>query len=92
MYEVSDELYLEIAAKLLGEVRALDYFSGSIIHTAGDVECRLVCSLIVERVGDSERGVRVSRITPVWWEFHTTEGSVELLNDFSFSTLVELAL
>lgn len=92
MYEVSDQLYLEIAAQLMDEIGKREFFAGTVVHVEEEVECRLRCTLFIEHTNDAERGSRVKRITPVWWEFHTTEGSVERLNDFSFSTLMELSL
>lgn len=95
MYEISSKLYLEIADRLMAEIGSKEYFSGVIFYTHGDVECKLLCSLIVERsrrVEPDESYPAVVDIIPVWWEFSTVEGSVEWLNDFSFSELKALIL
>jgi hypothetical protein len=34
----------------------------------------------------------IEKIIPVWWELHTTIGGQELLNDFSFRELLDIAL
>lgn len=90
MYEISSNLYLKIAEAMMSQIGLRDYFSGVVYYTAGDVECRLLVTLFVERATDIEEGStyrRVSDLIPVWWEFSTIEGGVELLNDFSFNTL-----
>lgn len=93
MYEISSKLYLEIADRLTCEIGSKEYFSGAILCTHGDIECKLLCSLFVERSRHAEPDrnyAPIVDIVPVWWEFSTVEGSVELLNDFSFSELKAL--
>lgn len=95
MYEISSKLYLEIADRLMAEIGSKEYFSGAILCTHGDIECKLLCSLFVERSRHTEPDENypaIVDIIPVWWEFSTVEGSVELLNDFSFSELKALIL
>lgn len=91
MYEISSELYLEVADQLLDHFGDGGYFSGAIELDHGDVECRMLLSAVIyrERVALPEgRTVeRLSDAVPVWWEFHTFINGVEVLNDFSFSTL-----
>ena len=85
MYETTPSVYLKIAELLLAKIGTRDFFSGSVTLHDGDVECRLICTLVVSR----ERHIPycVVELLPVWWEFSTIEGGVELLNDFSFQTL-----
>ncbi|MBR5133315.1 MAG: hypothetical protein IKV29_04335 [Alistipes sp.] len=95
MYNVSHQLYIEVADKLWGAIGCKEYFSGSVQHTSGDTDCRLVCTLLIERERDTNvegRLAPIKRIVPIWWEFHTTIGSEEILNDFSFKELIEVAL
>ena len=95
MYTISDQLYVEVAERLWGAIGTRDYFSGSVTFTSEDVECKLLCTLFISRGRDSESEGRlgeICKITPVWWEFHTTIGSEELLNDFSFKTMLSIAL
>ena len=95
MYEISSKLYLEIADRLMAEIGSKEYFSGTILCTHGDIECKLLCSLIIERertAAPDQNYPTIVDIVPVWWEFSTVEGSVELLNDFSFSELKALIL
>lgn len=95
MYTISHQLYIEIADKLWGAIGRKEYFSGSVDLTFGDTECRLVCTLFIEHGRDIEgegRLAPIKRITPVWWEFHTTQGNEEILNDFSFKELLLVAL
>lgn len=71
------------------------YFSGSVTFTHGEVDCRLICTLFIERNRDTAcdgHRATISKIIPVWWEFHTSIGSEELLNDFSFKELLTIAL
>ena len=88
MYSVSSELYLEVAARLAEAIGGGSYFSGSLTFPFGDMECRLTASVIVYRqrisAPDGQADV-ISRLVPVWWEFHTVRSDGEALNDFSFS-------
>ena len=95
MYTISHQLYHEVSERLLGAIGSKSYFSGAVTFTHGDVDCRLICTLFIERTRNQEcEGHRatISKIIPVWWEFHTTTGSEELLNDFSFKELLCIAL
>jgi hypothetical protein len=89
MYEISSSLYLDIADRLVAAIGGKEFFSGVVTVQSGDVECRLICTLIVER----SRGVEgtsfpaISNLLPIWWECHTLIGGEELLNDFCFSEL-----
>ena len=95
MYTVSHQLYLEVAERLMSAIGRKEYFAGSVTCVDGDTECRLTCTLIVVRnnhSADEGRLPEISKLIPVWWEFHTTVGSEELLNDFSFRELIDIAL
>ena len=95
MYEVSHQLYLELAERLVAAIGRKEFFSGSVSCIAGDVELRLVCTLIVQRskTQNLERTTtEITGVVPVWWECHTTEGSEEIMNDFSFRELLSIAL
>lgn len=90
MYEISPQLYLEIANALLSEIGTANFFSGSINLTHHDIFCKLICTVIVRRertIEPEDSHPAVEQLCDVWWEFHTTEGGEELCNDFSFSTL-----
>ena len=90
MYEISDELYLEVAERLLSLFDQGDYYSGSISFEWDSVVCRLVLSAVIytERrlLPEGERRF-IADVVPVWWEFHTSDESGPVINDFSFNTL-----
>ena len=90
MYEISDELYLELAERLLSLLAEENYYSGSMTFEWDSVVCRLVLSAFVytERrlMPEGERRF-IADVVPVWWEFHTSTESGPVLNDFSFNTL-----
>ena len=91
MYNVSTQLYLDLADKLFEQIASKEFFSGAISLDFGAVECRLVATLIVERQmrPDVEFSFpRITNLVPIWWEFHTTIDGGEVLNDFSFRDLV----
>ncbi|MBO5717029.1 MAG: hypothetical protein J6R50_02780 [Alistipes sp.] len=95
MYSISHQLYLEVWGRLMSAIGRKEYFSGSVTCIVEDTECRLTCTLIVVRNHDREsegRMAEIEKIIPVWWEFHTTIGGQELLNDFSFRELLYIAL
>lgn len=87
---VTPTIYIEVLYRLCDAIGDEDYFSGSICFQADKIECRLAGSWIIYRnrvsypEGDAEE---VSDLIPVWWEFHTTLDSVELLNNFQFDEL-----
>ncbi|WP_295935555.1 hypothetical protein [uncultured Alistipes sp.] len=90
MYTVLPELYLEVATRLSDAIDGGSYYSGSLVFSYGDLQCRLTTSVIVYRTrlslpeGDADA---ISELVPVWWEFHTTGVGGEMLNDFEFSRL-----
>ena len=95
MYTISHQLYIEVAERLWGAIGRRDYFSGSVTLVHDDVECKLQCTLFISRESDHESEGRlgeIRKIVPVWWEFHTTIGSDELLNDFSLKEMLAIAL
>ena len=92
MYEISPSIYRKIGDRLIGAIGRKEFFTGSVDLTHGDVECRLICTLIVEHNGVPTEGRCFSPITaliPIWWEFHTIVDGEERLNDFSFRELCE---
>ena len=92
MYEVSDQLYLEVADRLRSRFGDGDYFSGRLEFEHEQTVCHMLLSAVVYHQSHRcERGdVRlISDVVPVWWEFHTTLPQGEVLNDFSFNTLRE---
>ena len=94
MYTISSKLYLEVADSLMAQIGTKEFFSGRVDVVDGDTICSLRCTLLV-RHGKSEEGRSYPPITgliPIWWEFHTTEGEEEFINNFSFTKMVELAL
>ena len=91
MYEITSLLYLKVAEALGDAIGNKDFFSGSVTVSDSNVDCRLVCTLVVSRESVSEdmgSGTRIIRLSPVWWEFHTSEGAELFDNDFSFSTML----
>lgn len=90
IYSVSTELYLEVASRLGAAIGDGSYYSGTLSFAFDELECRLTASVLVyrERIrypeGDRDE---ISDLVPVWWEFHTTDSTGEILNDFSFSEL-----
>lgn len=95
MYAISHQLYIEVAERLMGAIGGREFFSGSVGLVSGDVECKLICTLFIKRSSHATSEGRLAEITdiiPVWWEFHTTIGSEEIANDFSFKELIDLAL
>lgn len=94
MYEVSHQLYLEVWQRLMDEIAGREFFAGNVSVVAGNVDCKLTCTLIVgyDQLNDAGcSGNIASKITPVWWEFHTTEGNEEMINDFSFREMCQAA-
>ena len=90
MYEITPLLYLKVAEALGDAIGNKDFFSGSVTVSDSNVDCRLVCTLVVSRESvsaDMGSGTRIIRLSPVWWEFHTYCDEEELLNDFSFNEL-----
>ncbi len=90
-YQVSTQLYVEVATRLQEAIDDENYFSGTLQFRFGEVECRLLTSVIVYRKplrrpeGEFDA---ISDLIPVWWEFHTVGDQGELLNDFDFSQLL----
>jgi hypothetical protein len=95
MYAISHQLYVEFAERLAGAIGSKEFFSGGVSCISGDVECRLICTLMVHHDMSSDKehpGIQITRLIPIWWEFHTVVGGEEIMNDFSFSELCEIAL
>ena len=94
MYTISSKLYLEVFESLMAQIATKEFFSGRVDLTFGDTLCSLVCTVVVHR-GTAEEGASmrpVQRIVPVWWEYHTSQGGEEVINDFSFREMVAFAL
>ncbi len=91
MYEITDEVYRKMAEELVAKIGPKEFFSGSISVISGDTECRLVATLIVTHGRNEAYAGRraITSIVPVWWECHTLVGECEMLNDFSFATMLE---
>lgn len=90
MYEISTSLYREVGERLIEAIGTREYFSGSIYLTHGDVDCQLTCTLLIERGERAFEGYcfkPITRLIPIWWEFHTFINDEEQMNDFSFSEL-----
>ncbi len=88
MYEISSELYLEVAQQLAVRFGDEGYFSGSIELEHREAECHLCLSAVIYRervqLPEGRTVERIADVVPVWWEFHTFINGVEVLNDFSF--------
>ena len=93
MYSISNHIYRDLGDSLIAAIGAKEFFSGSVYVVDGDVECRLICTLIIERRREpngEERCGAITSIRAVWWECRTTIAQEELYNDFSFSELLEI--
>ena len=92
MYSISNHIYRDLGDSLIAAIGAKEFFSGSVCVVDGDVECRLICTLIIERRREpngEERCGAITSIRAVWWECRTTIAQEELYNDVSFSELLE---
>lgn len=93
MYEFSDDVYLEVAERLMQAIGRKEFFSGAVTYYDDEVCCRLKISAVVYRTkgggAEPQRSVE-ARVVPVWWEMTTTIGNEELLNDFSFREMMAL--
>lgn len=87
IYETTPTIYFSIAELLFEKIGLGDFFSGSVTLNDGDVECRLITTLVVVR--DKYNPNRIVALRPVWWEFKTNNGVEELMNDFSFDEMLE---
>ena len=90
MYDIPNQLYLEVAARLIARFGTSDYFSGTLSLDYEGVMCSLRLSAIIyrrrERCDEGER-LLIADVVPVWWECHTVGAQGEVLNDFSFNVL-----
>lgn len=90
IYPVTHDLYRETARRLCDAIGASNYFSGSLLFTEGDMDCRLTTSVIVYRrtvLAPDGVSCPIDDLIPVWWEFHTCDASGEISNDFSFNEM-----
>ncbi len=87
MYEITPTLYLELAESLFGQIGSRDFFSGAVTVNDGDIECRLICTVVVYR--DRRNPHHITSLSPVWWELRTTEGEEIMNNDFSFGEMMQ---
>lgn len=90
MFQVSSELYDEIAIRLREAFGGGGFYSGSVECAVGETLCRLTASLVLYRSDDRwPEGCRrrLTDVVPVWWEFHTVTADGEVFNDFSFAEL-----
>lgn len=95
MFNVSSQLYEELAARLRDAIAHDNYFSGSIAFPFDNADCKLTASLVIYRRRlELPDGLfdTIADVVPVWWEFSTVRDGVTLLNDFSFSELKEFLL
>ena len=86
MYETTPTIYFKLATLLAEQIGLRDFFSGSVTLYDGDIECRLICTVVVNY--DRYDPMLIASISPVWWELRTTCGAEELDNDFSFSEMM----
>ena len=87
MYELTPTIYLKLASLLAEQIGMRHFFSGVVVCHDGDIECRLVCTVVVSREKRNPRSI--TSIAPVWWELRTTSGAEELCNDFSFDEMLQ---
>jgi hypothetical protein len=87
MYETTPTIYFKLATLLVEQIGMRHFFSGAVVCHDGDIECRLICTVVVSR--DRHNPRCITSIAPVWWEMRTTSGEEELCNDFSFSEMLQ---
>ena len=93
MYEFSDDVYLEVAERLMEAIGRKEFFSGAVTYYDDEVCCRLKISAVVHRTKRSGAELQSSvevKVLPVWWEMSTTIGNEEVVNDFSFREMMAL--
>ena len=76
MFQVSSELYDEIAIRLREAFGGGGFYSGSVECAVGETLC-----------WPEGCRRRLTDVVPVWWEFHTVTADGEVPNDFSFAEL-----
>lgn len=89
-YSVSSHLYEEALREIKEAIGGENYFSGTIRFRFAEMDCWLRVSVIVYRQKEVfPEGVdhKIVDLVPVWWEFHTENQGVEILNDFSWEEL-----
>jgi hypothetical protein len=92
MYEFSNDVYVEIAQRLLEAIGSSDYFNGVVAYDDEDVCCRLRTTIVVRtrRIPTLLPTIITEReIVPVWWDMTTEMGSEEITNDFSFGEMMD---
>lgn len=92
MYEFSNDVYVEIAQRLLEAIGSRDYFNGVVAYDDEDVRCRLRATIVVRtrRIPTLLPTIITEReIVPVWWDMTTEMGSEEITNDFSFGEMMD---
>lgn len=92
MYEFSNDVYVEIAQRLLEAIGSRDYFNGVVAYDDEDVYCRLRTTVVVRtrRIPTLLPTIITEReIVPVWWDMTTEMGSEEITNDFSFGEMMD---
>lgn len=87
MYYTTSSIYRELATALVEAVGYREFFNGSVVVMDGEVECRLVCTVVI--VHGTTIPTTIEKIIPVWWEMRTTDGSGPIDNDFSFGEMME---
>ena len=87
MYETTPTIYFKLASLLAEQIGMRHFFSGVVVCHDGDIEFRLVCTVVVSR--DKRNPRSITSIAPVWWELRTTSGAEELCNDFSFDEMLQ---
>lgn len=81
MYEISTQLYREVADRLVPLIAQKEFFADSFEFHFGEIRCRMILSAIIFNGG---------KIIPVWWEFRTyNQIEMEMNNDFSFNELLK---
>ncbi|MCD7962984.1 MAG: hypothetical protein LUF90_05410 [Rikenellaceae bacterium] len=89
MISINDKIYAEVAVKL-NEVleNQNSFFYGSIEFDTEQFYSTLTCTLILDRTeyGDKDKTFsKISKITPVWWEYSTYSEIGNENNDFSWT-------
>lgn len=91
MIFITDEMYAEIACKLLSELKNGEhFFNGKIEYDTTEFYSTLTCSLVIYRKTLTPVDIpppEIEKIIPVWWDFNLCAGNVPQVHDFSWSEL-----
>lgn len=92
MVTINEEIYMNVAQRLLCAIGETNFFNSTVEFDNEEIYTTLRCTLIVyrETIEDpTETFSRIIDIVPVWWEFATVQQCGTVGNDFSWRELKE---